>query len=100
MGQHLEHHEGILLNEVRLHEKLPLEETKMLAVSLDGVNIQLNMPDKKKGCPPERPKDDDAMSCKTSSCFKNTMVGVCSLYGEVPENTDETTSTPKRIYGN
>jgi hypothetical protein len=124
MGEQLEQqvagrnapYEDILLDEVRLQEALPLEETKVFAVSLDGVNVRLNTPGKKKGRPTERPKDDDSMSRETPSCFKNAMVGVCGLYGEVPENcgshcslitapnastpTSKPASTPERLYGN
>ena len=103
-GQLLEQHEDVLLDEVRVQEELPVEETKVLVVSLDGVNVRLNTPGKKKGRPSERPKDEASMSRETPSCFKNAMVGVCSLYGEVPQNTGSntliTTSTPKRLYGN
>jgi hypothetical protein len=103
-GQLLEQHEDVLLDEVRLHEELLIKETKVFAVSLDGVNVRLNTPGKKKGRPTERPKDEASMSRETPSCFKNAMVGVCGLYGEVPQNTDSNastnTSTPKRLYGN
>ncbi|MCL2117415.1 MAG: hypothetical protein FWH27_03200, partial [Planctomycetaceae bacterium] len=92
MGEKLEQHEDILLNEVRLQEELPLHETKVFAVSWDGADVQLNTPGKKKGRPTERPKDDDAMSRATPSCFKNAMVGVCGLYGEVPEITNPNVS--------
>ena len=110
--EQLAQHEDVLLNEVRLQEELPIEETKVFAVSLDGANVRLNTPGKKKGRPTERPKDDDSMSRETPSCFKNAMVGVCGLYGEVPQNcgshcshiTDSNASTPsltpKRLYGN
>jgi hypothetical protein len=100
MGQLLEQHEDVLLDEVRLQEELPFVETKVFAMSLDGVNVRLNTPGKKKGRPAERPKDEASMSRETPSCFKNAMVGVCSLYGEVPQNTGSNASTPKRLYGN
>ena len=104
MGQLLEQHENVLLDEVRLQEALPVKETKVFVVSLDGANVRLNMPGKKKGRPTERPKDEDAMSRETPSCFKNAMVGVCGLYGEVPQNTGSDASTnaltPQRLYGN
>ncbi|MCL2117485.1 MAG: hypothetical protein FWH27_03555 [Planctomycetaceae bacterium] len=92
MGEQLEQFEEILLNEVRSQEELPLEDAKVFAVSLDGANVRLNTPGKKKGRPTERPKDDDSMSRQTPSCFTNAMVGVCSLYGEVPEITGENSS--------
>ena len=104
MGQIIEQHEDVLMDEVRLHETLPVKEAKAFVVSLDGVNVRLNTPGKKKGRPTERPKDEDAMSRETPSCFKNAMVGVCGLYGEVPQNTGSDASTnaltPQRLYGN
>ena len=69
MGQLLEQHENVLLDEVRLQEALPVKETKVFVVSLDGANVRLNMPGKKKGRPTERPKDEDAMSREMPSCF-------------------------------
>jgi len=38
MGELLEHHEDVLLDEVRLREELPVNEAKVFVVSLDGVN--------------------------------------------------------------
>ena len=38
MGQLLEQHEDVLLDEVRLQEALPFVETKVFAMSLDGAN--------------------------------------------------------------
>jgi len=99
MGERLEQCEDIWLDEVRRCEELPLEETQVFTISLDGVNIRLNTPGKKKGRPTERPKDADAMSRDSASCYKNVMVGVCSLYGKVPENKDSPTRTPERLYG-
>jgi len=112
MGEQLERriagrtasYEDVLLDEVRLQEELPIEETKVFAVSLDGANVRLNTPGKKKGRPTERPKDDGAMSRETPSRFKNAMVGVCGLYGKVSEiaapNASTPTLTPTRLYGN
>ena len=96
-GRCLDQYEDVLLDEVREKESLPLEETKAFVVSLDGVNVRLNTPGKKKGRPTERPKDETSMSRETASCFKNAMVGVCSLYGEVPQNTDSNETTPERL---
>jgi len=90
--------EDVLLDEVRLQEELPIEETKVFAVSLDGVNVRLNTPGKKKGRPTERPKDEDAMSRETPSCFKNAMVGVCGLYGDVPEITNPNASEKFKVF--
>jgi hypothetical protein len=97
MGDDLEEHEDALMATVRLAEELPVTETKCVAVSLDGVNVRLNVPGPKKGRPTERPKDAASMSRETASCYKNAMVGVVSFYGEVPKKATE--KTPKRLAG-
>ena len=99
MGDVLDKYEDELMETVRIAEELPVAKTKCVAVSLDGVNVRLNTPGKKKGRPTERPKDEASMSRETASCYKNAMVGVCSLYGEVPENTDSNDLTPERLLG-
>ena len=45
-------------DEVRLQEALPVKEAKAFVVSLDGANVRLNTPGKKKGRPTERPKKE------------------------------------------
>jgi len=97
MGDYLEEHEDALLENLRIAEELPIAETKCVAVSLDGVNVRLNVPGPKKGRPTERPKDDASMSRETASCYKNAMVGVVSFYGDVPKKAKE--KTPKRLAG-
>ena len=57
MGQWLEEHEDEVLTEIRAEEPLP-EETCVLCASLDGVNVLLSEPGKKKGRPNERPHED------------------------------------------
>jgi len=99
MGEVLEEHGDELLDAVRVDEELPVTETRVLAVSLDGVNVRLNVPGPKKGRPTERPKDEAAMARSTASCYKNVMVGVVSLYGEVPENHAPNDRTPRRLQG-
>jgi hypothetical protein len=99
MGQVLEEQGDDLLDAVRREEELPVTETKVMAVSLDGVNVRLNEPGPKKGRPMERPKDAASMSRETASCYKNAMVGVVSLYGEVPENQESNERTPERLQG-
>jgi len=101
MGAYLEEHEDELMKSVRIAEELPVSETKCIAVSLDGVNVRLNVPGPKKGRPTERPKDESSMSRETTSCYKNAMVGVVSFYGDVPietrKNKTPTEKTPKRL---
>jgi len=99
MGVILEEHGDELLDVVRAVEEIPVTQTRAMSVSLDGVNVRLNEPGPKKGRPTERPKDAASMSRETASCYKNAMVGVVSLYGEVPENQDPDERTPKRLQG-
>jgi hypothetical protein len=99
MGEILEIHGDELLEAVRAEEELPVTKTRVMAVSLDGVNVRLNVPGPKKGRPTERPKDAASMSRETASCYKNAMVGVVSLYGDVPENQGPDDRTPERLQG-
>ena len=99
MGDVLEEHGVELLNAVRAEEEIPVAKTRVMAVSLDGVNVRLNVPGPKKGRPTERPKDEASMSRETASCYKNAMVGVVSLYGKVPEKQGPHERTPERLQG-
>jgi len=99
MGVVLEEHGDELLDVVRVAEEIPVTQTCAMSVSLDGVNVRLNEPGIKKGRPTQRPKDEASMSRQTASCYKNAMVGVVSLYGEVPKNQDADERTPKRLQG-
>jgi hypothetical protein len=99
MGKILEEHGDELLDAVRTEEEIPVTKTRVMAVSLDGVNVRLNVPGPKKGRPTERPKDAASMSRETASCYKNAMVGVVSLYGEVPKKQVPDERTPERLQG-
>jgi hypothetical protein len=99
MGKELEEHGDELLDAVRACEELPVADTRVMSVSLDGANVRLNEPGLKKGRPKERPGDEDSMSRETASCYKNAMVGVVSLYGKVPENQASNERTPERLQG-
>jgi hypothetical protein len=92
MGQWLEEHEDEVLTEIRAEEPL-LEETRVLCASLDGVNVLLSEPGKKKGRPNERPHEDGSTKTLSPTSYKNAMVGSLSFYGEVPEGE----VTPKRL---
>ena len=92
MGQWLEEHEDELLTEIRAAEPLP-EETCVLCASLDGVNVLLSEPGKKKGRPNERPHEDGSRETLSPTSYKNAMVGSLSFYGEVPEGK----VTPERL---
>ena len=99
MGEVLEEFEDEFLDAVRAAEEIPAADTKVMSVSLDGVNVRLNEPGPKKGRPKERPGDAASMVRETASCYKNAMVGVVSLYGEVPENQAPNERTPERLQG-
>jgi len=60
-----------------------LEHVRALVASMDGANVLLNEPGKKRGRPAERPKGGDGTASKTS--YKNAMVGSLSFYGAVKE---------------
>ena len=92
MGQWLEEHEDEVLTEIRAAEPLP-EETCFLCASLDGVNVLLSEPGKKKGRPNERPHEDGSRETLSPTSYKNAMVGSLSFYGEVPEGK----VTPERL---
>jgi len=92
MGQWLEEHEDEVLTEIRAEEPLP-EETCVLCASLDGVNVLLSEPGKKKGRPNERPHEDGSRATLSPTSYKNAMVGSLSFYGEVPEGK----VTPERL---
>ena len=92
MGQWLEEHEDDVLTEIRAAEPLP-EETCVLCASLDGVNVLLSEPGKKKGRPNERPHEDGSRATLSPTSYKNAMVGSLSFYGEVPEGN----VTPERL---
>ncbi len=83
MGQWLEEHEDDVLAEIRAAEPLP-EETRVVCASLDGVNVLLGEPGKKKGRPRQRPHEGSSAS-SSPTCYKNATVGCVSLYGQVPE---------------
>jgi hypothetical protein len=92
MGQWLEEHEDEVLEAIRADEPIP-EETHVLCASLDGANVLLSEPGKKKGRPSERPHEDASRERMSPTCYKNAMVGSISLYGEVPPGK----KSPKRL---
>jgi hypothetical protein len=92
MGRWLEEHEDEVLSEIR-HEEPIREETRVLCASMDGVNVLLSEPGKKKGRPTERPHEGDSRETLSPTCYKNAMVGSVSFYGEVPEGK----KSPERL---
>jgi len=70
---------------IRAEETIPAG-TRVVAASLDGVNVLLNEPGVKRGRPVERPGLDSSLVQPTS--YKNAMVGSISFYGIVPKGKD------------
>ena len=76
-----------------IREKREIDkETRVLVASIDGTNVLINEPGRKKGRPLERPKDKQ-QNKKSPSSYKNAMVGSVSFYGEVPEEK----KSPQRL---
>ena len=84
IGQWLEDHEDEVLTEIRAEEPIP-DQTRVLCASMDGVNVLLSEPGKKKGRPNERPHEGPSKEIPSPTCYKNAMVGSVSFYGEVPQ---------------
>jgi hypothetical protein len=84
MGLWLEEHEDEVLAPIRLEEPIP-EGTRVLCASVDGVNVLLSEPGKKKGRPNERPHEGASRETPSPTCYKNAMVGSISFYGDVPK---------------
>jgi hypothetical protein len=76
---------------IRQEEEKPAR-AEVLVGSLDGVNVLLDEPGKRKGRPTERPKKDPEED-KTS--YRNAMVGSVSLYAR--EKDQEGQWTPERL---
>jgi hypothetical protein len=96
MSTDLEENIDNFLEAIRHEESIPHEETKVVAVSMDGANVLLQEPGKKKGRKRQRPgerKKETEGSVDSPTSYKNAFVGSVSLYGAVPE--DE--KTPLRL---
>jgi len=92
MGQWLEEYEEKVLTAIRSAEPIP-EETRVLCASMDGVNVLLSEPGKKKGRPNERPHEGASREILSPTSYKNAVVGSVSFYGEVPEGK----ASPERL---
>ena len=77
-----------IMDNVRQGEVVP--DSEIMACSLDGVNVLLNRPGKKKGRPTERPTQEGA----GSSLYKNAMCGSITHYNTIEE---EGKKVPVRI---
>jgi len=83
VGDFVEGH-GEELDEAIRAEETVTAGTRILAASLDGVNVLLREPGAKRGRPGERPGLDEREERPTA--YKNAVVGSVSFYGEVPKD--------------
>jgi hypothetical protein len=81
-GAWLEEMDETLNQSIRQEEEIP-EGTKVMVASLDGTNLRLKEPGKKRGRPQERPGEKPSEKSPTS--FKQALVGSISLYGAAPK---------------
>jgi hypothetical protein len=95
MGRWLEEHEDEVLTQIRVEEPIS-ENTRALCASMDGVNVLLSEPGKKKGRPNERPHEGASKETLSPTCYKNAMVGSISFYGDVPEGKTSPTRLVSR----
>ena len=91
VGDFIEDRGEDLDSALRAEEKIP-EGTRVVAASLDGVNVLLDEPGVKRGRPVERPGPGSSSAQATS--YKNAMVGSISFYGAVPKGQE----CPKRLF--
>ena len=80
VGEFVEVHAEELDAAIRAEELAPAG-TRVLAASLDGVNVLLREPGVKRGRPGERPGINESEARATA--YKNATVGSISFYGEV-----------------
>lgn len=82
MGEWVEENQSLVREQMHIGDAAP-ENTRVLATSLDGVNVPLREGGVKRGRPGERPgKQESTGQCTT---YKNAMVGSITYYGDVPE---------------
>lgn len=78
MGDWMQRHEDHVLTRIARQEPCR-SETDVMVVGMDGANVMLREPGKKKGRPLERPVVNDAND-DTKSSYKNAMTGTISFY--------------------
>ena len=84
------------LETIRQEETLPVEEAEVIAISMDGANVLLQEPGKKKGRKRQRPGDRKKAtegSFDSPTSYKNATVDSVTLYGDVPPGE----KAPKRL---
>lgn len=79
------------INQVIRKPERPPSETRVFVASLDGVNVRLRAPGKKRGRPRQRPGNQERET--TPSAYKNAFVASLSCYGAC--STDK--QTPARL---
>jgi len=88
LGPNLEKYLDPFLETIRREEAIPVAETKVVAVSMDGVNVLLQESGKKKGRKRQRPgarKLETEGNFDSPTSYRNAVVGSITLYGNVPE---------------
>lgn len=90
IGKDLVEYGDVIDGRIRKAEEVPAQ-TKVLAASMDGVNVMLREEGEKRGRPSERPQLRKGPPGKTA--YKNAMVGSISFYGAVPPQE----KTPERL---
>ena len=91
-GEVIDQHNDQIFDQIIQNEKIP-EQTKILACSLDGVNVLLREKGVKKGRKPQRPQISGDQGDESKTCYKNAMVGTISFYDS--RKLDE--KHPKRL---
>ena len=89
-GRRIEQNRQCLSQEVLASTTIP-EKTAVMVSSLDGANLLLREPGKKKGRKTQRPVGSGAAGDEKNTSFRNAMVGAFSFY----EHDDE--GKPQRI---
>lgn len=91
IGTALQTHGDTIDTDIRDEQHVP-QQTRVLAVSMDGANVLLREAGAgKRGRPNERPGNENKQS--ESTAYKNAMVGAISFYGTPVEGA----KTPKRL---
>lgn len=89
-GDWLEAMDETLNQSIRQEEEISAG-TKVMVTSLDGTNLRLNEPGKKRGRPQERPGEKPSEESPTR--FKQALVGSISFYGAAPKDS----APPERL---
>jgi len=94
VGEVFEENEAMMRTAIHKEEEIP-DNTKALVVSMDGVNVLLREEGSKKRRPSERPYGKKENDERSTTTYKNAMVGSISYYGI--EKDEEDRDRPERI---